>query len=40
MNFSKMMDLAAKTFLKYGTVQVVDIGANPLGGQSALPADD
>jgi len=32
MNFSKMMDLAAKTFLKYGTVQVVDIGANPLGG--------
>lgn len=32
MNFSKMMDFAARTFAKFGTVQIVDIGANPVGG--------
>ncbi|MEP5759928.1 MAG: FkbM family methyltransferase [Litoreibacter sp.] len=32
MNFSKVMDFAARAFAKFGKIQVVDIGANPVGG--------
>ncbi len=32
MNRSHLMDFAARTFTKFGTVQIVDIGANPAGG--------
>lgn len=33
MNLARLMDYAAEIFAKYGKVQIVDIGANTLGGK-------